>query len=300
MNQHRGLRRHAAPTCFRVVPSVIPAKPEPGDHQSAQLCLRERLAEIQEEAQMNWETLLETRERLTDCREQLDTASAQLDAASGREAHLRNRIRRLSGGWRDQRRVIAGLASHAERIAEAERMTVEALARTYGERQLGKVRSVKHALELARIHLAALSVPEPVVEAAVASLDESGRRQARGRAVMQALRALHVYALDCARDGDFKHWCERGGSGDACCSASRVAMGESASVQRSKRMTHARTFPVDPALHRSGQQVMTAHIRLDQGDTAPRLYFLDDTRDKTGKIHIGYIGPHLPTARDPK
>ena len=45
---------------------------------------------------------------------------------------------------------------------------------------------------------------------------------------------------------------------------------------------------------------MLAHIRISQGESSPRLHFLDDTRDKTGKIHIGYIGPHLPTARDPK
>lgn len=300
MSQQRELRRNAVPICFKVVPSIISTKSDTGDPPNTRGCLEARLAEKEEEAQMNWMTLLETRERLADCREQLDSASTQLDAALVRQAHLRNRIRRLRDRWRKQHRIIAGLACHAERIAEAECKTVEALSWVHGERQPGKVRSVKQALESAGTQLAALSIPEPVVEAAIAKLDKSGRRHARGRAVMEALRALHAFALDGARDGDFKHWCERGGSGEMCYSASRVAMGESVSVQRSERMASARSFPVDPALDLSGCRVMVAHVKLDQGETAPRLYFLDDTRGKTGKIHIGYIGPHLPTARDPK
>lgn len=305
MSQQRALRRHASPTCFRVVPSVVPAEPDARDRSDTRGCLRARLAEKEEEAQMNWATLLETRDLLTDCREQLDSATAQLGAARERETRLQNRIRRLRGGWREQHRIIGELACHAERIVAAERKTVEALSRVHGERQLSNVRSVKQALELARTHLTALSIPESVVEAAVAGLDKSGRRQARGRAVMEVLRALHAYALDPARGSDFKQWCERGGSGEACCSANRVKMHESDGVQQRERMVRARRLPVDPALDVSGRRAMPAHIRLDQGETAPRLHFLDDTRPKTGKahtgkIHIGYIGRHLPSVRDPK
>lgn len=300
MSQQRALRRQAVPTCFRVVPSIAPAKSDLGDRPDTWGCLRARLAEKEEEAQMNWATLVETRERLTECREQFDSVTAELAAARVLETHLRNRIRRLRSGWREQHRIIGALAGHAERVAKAERTTVEALSRMRAEREPGKVRSVKQALEFARTHLIALSIPDPVVEAAVAKLDKSGRRQGRGRAVMEALRALQAYALDGARDGDFKHWCERGGSGDVCYSANRVTMSESVGVQRSERMTHARSCQVDPALDVSGRRQMAAHVKLDQGETAPRMHFLDDTRGKTGKIHIGYVGPHLPTVRDPK
>lgn len=300
MSQQRALRRHAVPTCFRVVPSIVPIKSDVGDHPGARECVRARLAEKEEEAQMNWATLLETRERLTECRVQLDSVAAELHAAREREMHLQSRIRRLRGGWREQHRILGALAGHAERVAKAERTAVEALSQVRGEREPGRVRSIKQALEFARTHLVALSIPDSVVEAAVAKLDKSGRRQARGRAVMEALRALQSYALDGARDGDFKHWCERGGSGGVCYSANRVTMSESIGVQRSERMSHARSFQVDPVLDVSGRREMTAHIKLDQGETAPRLHFLDDTRGKTGKIHIGYIGPHLPTVRDPK
>lgn len=300
MSQQQALRRYASPTCFRVVPSIVPIKTDEGDRPDPWGCVRERLAEKEEEAQMNWATLLETRERLTECRDKLDSATAELRAAREREVHLRHRIRRLRGGWREQYRVIGALAGHAERVAKAERTAVEALSRMRAERESGRVRSVKQALEFARIHLIALSIPDPVVEAAVAKLDKSGRRQGRGRAVMEALRALQAFALDGARDGDFKHWCERGGSGGVCYSANRVTMSESVGVERSERMIRARSFQVDPALEVSGRRQMTAHVKLDQGETAPRLHFLDDTRGKTGKVHIGYIGPHLPTVRDPK
>ena len=44
---------------------------------------------------------------------------------------------------------------------------------------------------------------------------------------------------------------------------------------------------------------MQAHLKLSNGSLAPRLYFYDDTgKDgNTGKVHVGYIGPHLPTKR---
>jgi hypothetical protein len=44
-----------------------------------------------------------------------------------------------------------------------------------------------------------------------------------------------------------------------------------------------------------GEMFMGAHVRIGQGGTgAPRLHFYDDTCGTTAKIHVGYIGPHLP------
>jgi hypothetical protein len=39
---------------------------------------------------------------------------------------------------------------------------------------------------------------------------------------------------------------------------------------------------------------MLAHIKSIQGGgmQIPRIYFHDDTKGKTGKVHIGFIGPH--------
>jgi hypothetical protein len=45
---------------------------------------------------------------------------------------------------------------------------------------------------------------------------------------------------------------------------------------------------------------MPAHLKIAEGGgmLAPRLYFHDDTRGPTGKVHVGYIGPHehMPNA----
>lgn len=44
-----------------------------------------------------------------------------------------------------------------------------------------------------------------------------------------------------------------------------------------------------------GEMFMGAHVRIGQGGIgAPRLHFFDDTCGPTEKIHVGYIGPHLP------
>ncbi|MCY3948129.1 MAG: hypothetical protein OXF61_02890 [Acidimicrobiaceae bacterium] len=270
---------------------------ESGDAYEVQK-LREQLEEATEEARMNWDEFMDVRDRCKALEEELATQRRDND-------RLSNRLRRFRARIGDLIRARSQLADSAARINEAERLAVQALTHASVSTEPVRVSSVKQALELARTHLTALSIPESVVEAAVADLDKSGRRQARGRAVMEVLRALHAYALDPARGSDFKQWCERGGSGDACCSANRVKMHESDGVQQRERMVRARKLPVDPALDVSGRRAMPAHIRLDQGETAPRLHFLDDTQPKTGKthtgkVHIGYIGPHLPTVRDPK
>jgi hypothetical protein len=39
---------------------------------------------------------------------------------------------------------------------------------------------------------------------------------------------------------------------------------------------------------------MLAHLKIAEGGgpLAPRVYFHDDTRGPTGRVHIGFIGPH--------
>ncbi len=115
----------------------------------------------------------------------------------------------------------------------------------------------------------------------------------------RALFTLQAYAQDGSPDrGNPQQWCHKGGRG-ADVSANMVAMTESLSVRRTPAFFDARSFAVDPRLVSAGCTVMLAHIKLGNGQHAPRLHFLDDTRGGTGRVHIGYIGPHLPTARDP-
>ncbi|MEO3976976.1 hypothetical protein [Streptomyces sp. CAU 1734] len=78
--------------------------------------------------------------------------------------------------------------------------------------------------------------------------------------------------------------------------ASRYASAESNSVTTSDRFRQARTFPVPTAVCGRGQVLMQEHIRIGTGQPpAPRLHFYDDTSGVTGKVHVGYLGKHLPS-----
>lgn len=56
-----------------------------------------------------------------------------------------------------------------------------------------------------------------------------------------------------------------------------------------------RVFPVPTDVAASGVATMEAHFKLAKaGMKSPRLHFLDDVHG-TGRVYVGYIGPHLRT-----
>lgn len=113
----------------------------------------------------------------------------------------------------------------------------------------------------------------------------------------RSLAALAAYAADSAhRSGGFWHWCRYSGHPQAL-AWHNVAATESETVRKRTSLRSERWFWVDPRLSEWGRIVMMSHIKLGGGQYAPRLYFHDDTRGLTGQVHIGYIGPHLRTAR---
>ncbi|MEV0986927.1 hypothetical protein [Streptomyces sp. NPDC049949] len=80
--------------------------------------------------------------------------------------------------------------------------------------------------------------------------------------------------------------------------ATRHAPRESARLMASPRLHEARCFPVPRTIHPSGRIFMGEHVRIGSGrPPAPRLHLYDDTGGRTGQIHIGYIGTHLPSLR---
>lgn len=75
-----------------------------------------------------------------------------------------------------------------------------------------------------------------------------------------------------------------------------IALGESESTENNPKTRSLRTFRVHAALSGDGHMYMGAHLKVDQrGSPAPRIHFYDDTAGRTGKLHIGYFGPHLAT-----
>ncbi|MFI6692123.1 hypothetical protein ACIBLA_10210 [Streptomyces sp. NPDC050433] len=96
---------------------------------------------------------------------------------------------------------------------------------------------------------------------------------------------------------DFRSWCSRPPNDAYPFSAGKVKMKESDTVGNRGAWRRERTFPVPLAVDRSGEVYMEAHIRIGGGNTvSPRLHFYDDGPG-TGRVYVGYIGPHLTNTK---
>lgn len=81
-------------------------------------------------------------------------------------------------------------------------------------------------------------------------------------------------------------------------SARLVSLTESETVVNSARFSSERVFRVPPEVEPTGEAMFVSHIRIGSGrNLAPRLHFLDDTDGVTGKVYVGYVGPHLPNTK---
>ena len=80
-------------------------------------------------------------------------------------------------------------------------------------------------------------------------------------------------------------------------SLNKHAPTESEDVQRNSKFRDARVFTVPTSVKVDGRVEMMAHFKIAQsGLISPRLHYHDDTT-RSGKVYVGYIGPHLPTKR---
>lgn len=157
-------------------------------------------------------------------------------------------------------------------------------------------RNISEALDLARERITHVVIPKGV-ERDLDDLDTHMNSVSWGELTWRGLRALHMYA-DAGFDGNFKQWCQESGHHWAWGhTEKKLAMTESSTVQSNKRLREQRRFPVDTQVDPSGAIVMWAHLKIAEGGgpLAPRVYFLDDTRGATGKVHIGFVGPHRYT-----
>jgi hypothetical protein len=70
-------------------------------------------------------------------------------------------------------------------------------------------------------------------------------------------------------------------------------MAESETTDQNERFRELRTFTVDGAVVADGRIYMPAHVKIEKGgNPAPRIHFHDDTSGATGKIYVGWFGPH--------
>ena len=126
-------------------------------------------------------------------------------------------------------------------------------------------------------------------------LDRKIESGAWGRAAWRALRALDAFARDVEFGPGFWQWCDADRSPYGWpASPKKLAMRESESVMSNDRLRRMRLFPVDLKVDPAGRVEMQAHLKIAEGGNhqIPRIYFYDDRKGATGKVHIGYFGPH--------
>lgn len=134
-------------------------------------------------------------------------------------------------------------------------------------------------------------------------LDETIEGEAWAQTAWNGFRALHAYAQEAKSfNGGFWEWCQRGESPDTWpATDKKLAMSESETVMSNDRLRSCRDLPVDRSVNESGTITMGAHLKVAEGGggNAPRIYFHDDCKGATGKIHVGFFGPHkyMPNTR---
>lgn len=165
------------------------------------------------------------------------------------------------------------------------------------------VNSSSEAAELAVALLAdRLVIPQAALRD-LEDLDAAPTAVAWGQTAWKGLRALHAYAEDRAKgwaNGGFWEWCQTSGNIRAWpATDKKLAMSESESVNKSRRLRALREFPVSTDVDSSGRLYMQAHLKIAEGggNLAPRIYFHCD--DGRGLVHVGFFGPHrlLPNTK---
>ena len=118
-----------------------------------------------------------------------------------------------------------------------------------------------------------------------------------GNTAWRGLRSLAAYARHRTEDhfqGGFWEWCDAGFPESWPATDKKLSMSESETVQNTPKFNNRRLLPVSTDVDRTGKTYMYSHLKVAEGgsDLAPRIYFYDDTHGNTGKIHVGFIGPH--------
>jgi hypothetical protein len=156
--------------------------------------------------------------------------------------------------------------------------------------------NVGAAVDLARERGLRVQIPDEALRD-IERLNTGRDARADGREVWKGLVAFHCYAV--SQDGGkkyngFVHWCRDPGSSHVWpTSSKKLSMNESKSVKRKLRERQARECPISEEVAPSGKMTMYPHLKIStHTQNAPRVYFYDDTTGTTGKIHVGFIGPH--------
>ncbi|KAA1426849.1 hypothetical protein F0U47_12200 [Nocardioides antri] len=117
-----------------------------------------------------------------------------------------------------------------------------------------------------------------------------------GNKTWRGFRALAAYAEERSNGfrGSFWDWCTEGRPFAWPANTKHLSMTESETVQNSAKLSRTRVLPVSTEVDPSAKILMLSHLKISEGggDLAPRVYFYDDTGGNSGKVHVGFVGPH--------
>ncbi len=280
------------PLAFDYLQKSADTRKERDDTEST---LEERLALLQEETEEVWKSFHTARLKQTQ-------AQGRLDEARDEIADLQRELQESIEEAQTKQDQINSLQDKL--VLLLENQTGEAPVATGGlesKTAPDEFTSVLQVLERANDRLKYVTIHASAGQE-LDRLDRSHRRDLWIRELLTALKALGAYAYNVV-EGDkryknFQDWCLR--SSHALVwpgSVKKLSMHESEEVKRRPELKEHRQMPVSTEVHPSGVIEMEAHLKLANGDTAPRLYFYDDTTGNTRMVHVGYFGPHLPTKR---
>jgi hypothetical protein len=155
--------------------------------------------------------------------------------------------------------------------------------------------SCQEAIDLADQHLGSLVVHTEAGQD-LEAIDQALECRSWIRSIWQGFVALSEYAVAAVEfNGNCWLWCSDSGHAWAWpATDKKLAMDESQDVKTTDRYRRQRVFPVDKSVHPGGQRLMLAHLKIAQGggNHIPRVYFYDDTKGATAKMHVGFVGPH--------
>jgi hypothetical protein len=232
------------------------------------------------------------------------TSDEFLGIALEENALLTSEVEGLRANVADQDEEVFELQAQIDNLeTEVNRRAAEiaSLWATFGKKELAgdhslptEVDTIAEVLELsANLHHVVVAVEAPVD---IDKLDSSVQSRSWAMSIWRALRALDGYAANVEDiSGGFWEWCQQTHTAWKWpASTKKLAMTESESVLNSDRLRRARQLPIATAVSIDGLIEMLSHIKIAQGGgpLAPRIYFYDDTSGSTGKVHVGFIGPH--------
>ena len=263
--------------------------------------LRELLGGDEGENGQRAQTVAELRRQLQGRDERLERLSAAHDQQQEELKQLRSRLAEQEKRLRDAdaQRLLAETAE-ADARSETDQLRVQLVAAHKGDEAEDlawpqTVETFEEAVAAAKQHLEHLVIPK-AAERELESLDAAQGSENWAQKAWDGLRALNEYAENAEEfSGGFWEWCEHGRPVYSWpATQKKLAMRESRTVMESRDLRAKRLFQISREVKGDGRVHMYAHLKVAEGggDNIPRIYFHDDARGETGKVHVGFIGPH--------